>query len=241
MRVGICEDEVLTQALLSEYIKKTGLPITPEIFPDGEAFFQYLSKGNTLDILFLDIGLGEKENGILVAQRLRGTSASMMQLPLIIFVTAYPDYMPEAFSLHAYHYLVKPFSEKQFQTIFRAAVLEAQKLKYLQGEEKLKIQVAGSISLIPVKDIYYMESFGRKVCLHRREGTVEFYGKFSDLEKELPDCFFKTHRSFLVNLNYVYTYQRTSLVLENGETVPVSKYRHEAFLQAYMAVVAAGS
>ena len=239
MRIGICEDEKQVRELLAEVVLKTQQSIVVEEFSDGEALLNYFSKGNMVDVLFLDIHFGEKTNGIHIAKRLRGKSASVMKLPLIVFITGYPEYMPEAFSLHAYQYLVKPVSETEFLKVLQAACKEAEKIRYLCGEEKLKIQIAGNTLMIPVRDILYLESFGRKICIHRREDTVEFYGKLSDVEKEFSGRFCKIHRCFLVNLEYVYSYGRTQIIMENGEILPISKYRHEDFLKSYMTWMAA--
>ena len=68
-------------------------------------------------------------------------------------------------------------------------------------------------------EIVYAEVFNRKILLHTLEEEIEYYGKIADLERELGEDFFRTHRSYLVHFQYVLKYDASSVFLEKGEAL----------------------
>ena len=83
------------------------------------------------------------------------------------------------------------------------------------------------------KDIVYAEVFNRKIVLHTRKEDIEYYGKMSELERQAGDSFFRPHRAYLVNLQYVEKYNATTICLERG-TALISKQKFPAFVREYM-------
>ena len=71
------------------------------------------------DILFLDIempGIG----GMDTAKALRNLEKKM----LIIFITAYPDYVFQGYEVHAFHYILKPYEKNKLKEVLENAVKE---------------------------------------------------------------------------------------------------------------------
>ncbi len=71
----------------------------------ADAALQYAQTTN-VDIAFLDVQLGQT-NGLTVAEEL----GKIRPRTNIIFLTAYADYMPDAWRLHASGFLLKPLDE----------------------------------------------------------------------------------------------------------------------------------
>lgn len=92
----------------------------------------------------------------------------------------------------------------------------------------LKIKTKNEILKISTLEIDYIENNGRIVTVHNFEKKefVEFYAKFEDVYKELhPNIFFKCHQSFIVNMNYVYKFDKINnqFVLKSGKIIDVSR------------------
>ncbi|EET88590.1 response regulator receiver protein [Clostridium carboxidivorans P7] len=86
-----------------------------------------------------------------------------------------------------------------------------------------------------LKDIMYIESEKRKLKIHTTYDIIEYYYKLYDIEQELSgDDFFRCHKSYIVNLNYVYSYDNTFITLKNLEKIYVSKYKLNDFSKAFM-------
>ncbi|MCQ2530476.1 MAG: LytTR family transcriptional regulator DNA-binding domain-containing protein [Lachnospiraceae bacterium] len=89
---------------------------------------------------------------------------------------------------------------------------------------KMLVRSRGELHVLEIEKINYIEIFGRIVAIHLDEETVEAYAALEEMEERLWDLgFFRVHRSFLVSVNKIKKVSRTSLVLENGEELPVGK------------------
>lgn len=170
-------------------------------------------------------------DGMALAGKLR--SFPLDRQPLIIFVTGYENYVYQAFDVEAFQYLVKPIDERRFSEVFRRA---ADRLSFLerQRQKKLVIQYAGASRVVPLENIYYVESQGHKVLLHLKEGMLEYYGKIGELEQELGGQFARIHKGYLVNLSYVEEYTRGQATLANGERLIISKYKYDDFVKRHL-------
>ena len=166
-----------------------------------------------------------------MARQIRGME--QIKQPVIIFVTGYEKYVYDAFEVEALGYLVKPVNEQKFAEVFS----RAQDKILSETEQKKKtllIQYAGANKAIPLDHIYYMESRKHKVVLYTKDGEVEYYAKIGELEEELRGQFCRIHKGYLVNLSCVDEYSRTEIMLANGDKLPLSKYKYEDFVKAYL-------
>lgn len=242
MNIVICDDEENIRSYIRKLIERENIPCQITEFSSGKALLksQEQERPMPMDILFLDISI-EDIDGMTVAKRLRsqkesGQEAVWGNLPLFIFVTGYAEYMPEAFSVHAFQYIVKPIKEMEFQRIFAQAVREYRCLANKKKKESKVILVKkGNIVIeIRLKDIFYVESSNRKVIVRLSDEKIEYYAKISELESELGDSFFRIHKGYLIHLKYVKQYDRTQLKMKNGDCLPISKYKYQDFVKAYL-------
>ena len=154
------------------------------------------------DVVFLDVEM-PKMNGIEVAKSLM----ELKKIPLIIFATAYPQFAVEAFRINALDYLLKPYDTEQLKQTFSR--IEKELFPSMQTDTtstlgKLAVEADGEINYIYLKDILYMyrEEKITKIISHSREYEVNL--SLKELEGRLaPFSFFRIHRGYLVNLNYV--------------------------------------
>ena len=231
MRIAICDDEKNIRELI-------GNKVTAQ-YPEAEIVFyssgeELLLSDERIDILFLDIQLTGR-NGMETARELRKKEKEV----ILIFVTAAEEYVFQAFDVGAFHYLVKPIDDVKFNEVLRRAVDElnvqrAQRAKLKTPEEKyVMINNAGVHSKVLIDDIVYAEVFNRKIVIHKMNGTIEYYGKLSDLEALAGDNFFRPHRAYLINFRYVEKYDATTIYLEQG-TVLMAKQNYPVFVKKYM-------
>jgi two-component system LytT family response regulator/two-component system response regulator LytT len=142
--------------------------------------------------------------------------------------------MPDAFSFHAFGYLVKPLKKEEFHRCFSKAAEECEKRHDRNEPKNLLIKVGAATKKILIDDIEYVESEKRKNIIHLKNENLTYYGSMEDLEQTLTEGFFRIHKGYLVNMKYVEKYDRIQLWMRSGDCLLISKYRYSEFVKAYM-------
>jgi two-component system, LytTR family, response regulator LytT len=154
------------------------------------------------DVVFLDVEM-PKLNGMNVAKALM----ELKKTPIVVFATAYPQFAVEAFRYEAVDYLLKPYDEDQLQgTINRIERLinSPKELELGKPAGKLAIEVDGEIFYLEPKEILYIVRDDKFTKIITKVAEFETKAALKDLESRLLSYgFFRIHKSFLVNLEYV--------------------------------------
>ena len=242
MNIAVCDDEENIRIYIKRLIEIKEDDCRIIEFSSGGELLQYWQQKDRerIDILFLDISMGGTD-GMETAEQIRKWQeergeAVWGSLPLLIFVSDYPEYMPRAFSVNAFQYLVKPIDEKEFEEVFAQAVREYRYLDAKKSTEPKEILIrnGNETRKVSVNDIYYIESSNRKIIVFMKDEEIECYGKLGELEKELKEGFFRIHRGYLINMKYVERYNRTEIRMKNGSSLLISKYKYQDFLKTYL-------
>ena len=227
MRIGICDDRQEARELIAEKIKRLYPTEKIVCYSSGTAL---LDEATLPDLLFLDIRM-PKPDGMATAKQLRERSRNL----ILIFITALPEYVFEAFDVGAFHYLVKPFSDEKF-----AQVLSSARRQYHENaassalvKEPLSICTHGQHITVNPDDIVYAEVFNRKITIHTLDSDIEYYGKMKELAERGGDGFFRPHRAYLVNFAYVRRYDGTTISLKRGEAL-MAKQNYAEFVRCYL-------
>lgn len=183
------------------------------LFPSGEAFlFQYEEEPD-FDVLLLDIEMGEL-NGIDLAKRIRQENGAVQ----IVFITGYPDFIGEGYEVAALHYLMKPISYEKL-----CGVLDRAAANLGKTEKRLCVTYDRSTDFVPLSRLLYVEAQKQYVLIHTFDKTYKMKQSFADTLKELDAYFFRCQRSFCVNLCHVMRINSSSVLLKNGEEIPISR------------------
>lgn len=188
---------------------------------------ELLRSKESFDILFLDVKMPEI-NGMELAKNMRKQGIES----IIVFITSAKEYVFDAYDVEAFQYLMKPVETDKLKTVMEKAV---KKLQGKVNEDFLIITAERQTRKILLRDIFYIESLGRIVKIHCVNGIQETYEQISALENKLAGkSFFRCHKCYLVHLEYVDTFNRTDITLDNGETILLAKRRCEEFKKAIL-------
>ncbi len=228
LQFAICDDEPhMVRELsghLAAYMGEPPLaPYRVRSFPDGQSL---LESGGGFDVIFLDVQMAPPD-GVETARLLRRRG----ERSLLIFVTVLRECVFDAFEVEASGYLLKPLDPGRF----RQAMDRALDLLERRAGASLVVQRGNACEVVPLAEVAYCEVQGRKLYLHRAGGSVlDYYGRLEDLERRVDRRFFKCHRSYLVNLDYVQSFRDGQVLLPREEAIPVSRLRERELIQALL-------
>ena len=226
-KIAVCDDNPADAGYVADVIKRwaqaRAVLMEIERFPSAEAFWFQYEENRCYDILFLDIEMEpEGMNGIELAAKLRKNDSSIQ----LVFVTGYMDYIADGYDVEALHYLLKPVTEEKLGSVLARALARVK-----AREKELFLQTTDGSVRVLNSEIRYLEVQRNYVTIHAAEEyTVK--RTLGDLEKELDESFFRTGRSFIVNLRFVRKITKTQVFLKDGAQVPLSRGLYEGINRA---------
>ena len=226
--IAVCDDIPIECADIAKQIetilKQSNTDFMIKKFFGG---LELIQSRESFDIIFLDIKM-PNINGLELAKQIRKQGRQS----LIIFITSASEYVFDAFDVEAFQYLLKPIQTDKLKNVLEKAT---KKMQIDANIDFLMISANRQIQKVFLKDILYIESIGRIAKIHCNNGTLETYEQIGILEDKLSDkFFFRCHKCFLVNLNFVDAFNKTEVRLENGEKIMLAKRRYEDFQKAIL-------
>jgi two-component system response regulator AlgR len=197
MRIVIADDEPLARdrlrALLAE---QPGIEVVAEA-EDGESALHACADLKP-DLVLLDIAMPGID-GLEAARHL----AAFEPRPAVVFCTAYDAHALSAFDAQAIDYLVKPVrAERLAAALDRARTFAAGRERAVsasgQRRTHLCARIRGSLRLIPIEDVHYLQAEEKYVVVHHVRGEDLIEESLKSLEEEFGERFVRIHRNCLV-------------------------------------------
>lgn len=185
-------------------------------------------KKKEIDLLFLDINMPHL-SGLEFLE-------SLNKAPLTILTTAYSEYALEGYRLNVVDYLLKPIAfDRFFQASSKAQEAFQSRIILQKKEEEtssdMYIRQNEAFVRIAWEDILYVEGMQNYLKLYFKDRTMVIHQTMNSLEEMLPkDFFFKTHRSFLVNITHIDSISAGRVTI-NGKELPIALKRKDELLK----------
>ena len=231
-RIAICDDEpeICSQIheIISDYSQESHESIEIHPFCSGEELWFSMTEGLHFDLIFLDIEL-KLLNGINIGKKIREELGD--ETVQIVYISSKQGYAMALFETRPLHFLVKPLNPEQIIQV----VKKSQELNATMNQ-LFEFRVGNSYQKVPQREIIYFESIGKKIHIITTRGTLEFYGKLSEVCDSVPDNeFLLVHQSYLINYCYISEYQYEQLTLSNGASLPISQAYRKAVRERLLA------
>ncbi|MDF1547296.1 MAG: LytTR family DNA-binding domain-containing protein [Bacteroidales bacterium] len=216
----VVDDEPLAREAIKVYIEK--MPEL-ELVDECENALQAMAglRSKHVDLIFLDIEMPEID-GISFLQMLKN-------IPGVIFTTAYRNYAVEAFDLDVIDYLLKPISFERFVSAINKYYERTNKPVSVLTELKketvnyLNVKADRKTYKVDISKIQYIESLKDYVKIVCSDVSIVTHDSLSNMEAFLSEyAFIRIHRSFLVAIDKIKSFDSESVYLENNE-LPVSR------------------
>ena len=230
MRILFCDDDEsilnLLKSYVTEFFSNLGT-IQPELmaYTSGE---ELLKNEPRADIAFLDVEM-PGINGIDVGAKLKELSPDIK----IFIVTSYPDYLDDAMRFHVFRYLSKPVDKKRLFRNLKDAVYQ-----YSIDSHEYTILTPDEVLTRRSDEIVCVEALQRKVFVYTLDGVYRCTESMEHWKSTLTlPCFFSPHRSYIVNMQYIYTIGKDSVILKylnQEKEAYVTKRKFTEFKNAYL-------
>lgn len=177
------------------------------------------------DVLFLDVRMPGM-NGFDLLEHLD-------DVPQVVFTTAYDEYALRAFEVSALDYLVKPVAPARL-----ASAIAKLRPRSQSRLERVFVKEGDRCWLVPVADIFLLESEGNYTRLHFGNDRPLILRSLAALQERLdPAIFFRAGRRHVVNLKWVERVEpavggNLLVVLRGGSTVEMSRRQSARFQEA---------
>ncbi|WP_338564066.1 LytTR family DNA-binding domain-containing protein [Paraclostridium sordellii] len=220
LNIVICEDEIEQQEILKDYLEQILNEINSKyeilIFNSGEELFK--NYPDNIDIFLLDIQM-DGLNGMEVARKIRQIDKKEVE---IIFTTSLIEYIQEGYEVRAYRYLLKPIKLEDLKKHIILCIEELTKNK----ESYIAVNEKNNTCKVKISEITYIEIQKREMTIHTINEDYTINSSMSKLENELSKYnFYRCHKSFMVNIDFIKNIKQYIAILDNKEEVPISRYR----------------
>lgn len=191
------------------------------------------AKKNNFDLALIDINLNGNKDGITFAEFLN----KYFKVPFV-FITSYADQetVNRAKVTLPGGYLVKPFDRDDLFTSIEIALNN-----FVRGEvenfddyiikDALFVRENRSYTKVKFNEIIWINADDNYIHVHRANKRFLIRSSLKDFEKRLPpDMFFRTHKSYIVNLKFIDSINSSHVVVAT-KPIPISRNYKELLLQ----------
>ena len=228
VQIALCDDNLNFLVQMEKHLHTLSQIKSVSAFSTLESFLLSVEEGAQYDAVLLDIHWNQTQNGMDVAKQLLRLSPRTQ----IIYVTGYGDRFAQQIFLQESNlsgYLIKPVDP----TLLLSNLEKVAKTN-ATAPPMVTILSQGKPITLSVDEILYTESQGHTVLIHTTEEVISAYRRLDDIERLLPNGFFRCHKSYLVNLRQIRRIQQPDLLLKSGHKVPVSRARYAETKAAYL-------
>lgn len=227
MDILICDDNASVRKSLKEKL------LEYQFMRDVDYRIKEYSSGEDLlkeeytetAILFLDIEM-KGINGIETAEEIRKINPHI----IIVFLTAYKEYVFEGYKVNAFRYLLKPIKMEEL-----VETLDSVEKNLKSGEDMLLLSFGKDEYRILVSEISFIEIEGRKITVHCGASVYRSVGTLEELEGKLKSrSFFRVHKSYIVNIEKIKKFDNQNIYFKDEKSVPISRLKLQEFKKAYL-------
>lgn len=235
MKIAFCDDDPFVlnelEKLLNEYCLEHNCEVDYGKFSSPLNLLAEIEKGIRYDALFLDV-LMPGENGIETAEEIRNYDRNVK----IIFLSSSSEFGVESYKVSAYYYQLKPVKKDSFFRLMDSLFSQCGK----EQSNSIVLRCKSGITRIELTKLEYCEVIHRTLSFHMTTGNVlKSIGSLEELCKQLEpyDNFFRLHRSYLVNLEYVQSISYRAVTMSNLAEIPIPRGKYNEVKNAFLEYV----
>ena len=211
--------------LLEKYCLFKDFKFVIEKFNSKGQFFK-IFEHKKYKIIFFDMS-GNYDGCIEIGKKIREIDNDIP----IVFFAGNKYYAYDAFEIYAADYIFKPVKFERLERTLDRIMKNIPVMKKFISVNVNKINTK-----INIANIIYIEVIGNVSCIHMTPNNiVKVYMTLSELEDTLKNnpLFLRTHKSYIVNMDFVSDMQGNSFIMKNGDVVAIRKNNCREIKQIY--------
>ncbi|MBS1533711.1 MAG: response regulator [Bacteroidetes bacterium] len=238
VKILIVEDELIIAEDMRTMLAKMSYDVLGVAMDYHEAIG--LLKTTQPDLILLDVNLNGTKDGVDLAHEINQT----FKIPFI-YTTSYADgaTIERAKATHPINYLVKPFKQEQLFTTIEMALHRLASLENTSVasepeandtfiiKDALFIKDKFKYTKLNIHEILWIKSDGNYLeikTLHKDELIRATLSNF--IERLNSQVFFKTHKSYIVNLDYMTNLEHNFVTIQQTK-IPIAKNYYDVLVQ----------
>lgn len=222
-RIAIVEDQAGDErrlvSLLEQYAREENQQFSLTVFHSAMAFLEDYT--HHFELVFMDIRLPGLD-GMEAAHELRRLDHAVA----LVFLTSLAQYAVESYEVDAADYILKPVT---------AAALRLKLPRILarcsQAQAEVVIRSEEGTLRLKANELRFVEIYDHHIHFDTAGGVRRAYGTLKEIERALPDGFFRVNNQTIVNLGCVTRVEGESVTVA-GRVFPISRGRRKEFLSA---------
>lgn len=240
VKILIVEDELIIAEDMRDMLEDLGYEVVGVTGEVNEA--KLILSATNPDLIMLDITLGTEQLGLSLAQEI----TEKFRIPFI-FCTSHadPTTISKATKLHPSGYLVKPFDQKDLFSAIEVALVNFSHHRHAETNQKDDVIHSGDLIIkdslfikegqlyvkVKIDNILWLSPDGNYTNIHQAGGKKHVVRMpLKELHECLPmEKFFRSHRSFVVNLDHVDAINHQNVYI-GEEAIPIGKQFREELL-----------
>ena len=221
LRMVLCEDNCSYAIFLKTTIENL-CKNQPDIgkivsISNSSSDIEVFLKTNKANVFLLDIDLKSEKNGLDIAREIREFDENAY----IVFISQHTQQVFDSFKLKPFDFIPKPSTKEYIEDLIKRIYLDFSKNITKNSENTLQIKIGSKIHYLPTNEVLYIEKQDNKCIIHSKNSEVYCYDTLESILNKIPTPnFIRTHRSFIVNSNFIKKIDLKALeiILKNDET-----------------------
>ncbi len=231
MKLAVCddsqEDREKLKGLIGEYGRLREQDMELREFESAESLLEPDDWMRECRIVFLSISPKAADGGLDVAKHLKDRYPELY----VVLVSGHMSYAIDGYRVKAARFLIKDHLEKMLVQCLDEIIGE-----FADKENKMLFSFVEGEYTLKISDIFYVETDRHKNVFHTAYDSYRMYRKLDEIQEMLaPYGFVRVHRSFLVNMRYIYRISSYVLYLTGGTEISVPKSRYTYVKQKFAA------